>query len=184
MGSEICHNHTKSKKVINTTTRNRDTRTLTRIQVSYNATMGSEIVQRTATLNVPAGIVDGHTIVLKGWGGCSNKSALCGDLVSICMYISYVFIYSCVCRLPTIHSNEQTNTKNLVRTRIFSHVLSLSLSLALSLSLSPSLPLFSVSVSPSLSRRTCVRIAKPPAQQQTILLNEEPTETCLLSKEP
>ena len=53
------------------------------IQVSYNATIGSEIVQRTATLNVPANIVDGHFIRLKGWGGSSSKGSPCGDLVTV-----------------------------------------------------------------------------------------------------
>lgn len=53
-------------------------------QVSYNATIGSEIVQRTATLNVPANILDGHIIRLKGWGGSSSKGSPCGDLVPAC----------------------------------------------------------------------------------------------------
>ena len=31
-------------------------------QVSFNATVGSELVQRTATLNIPAGVIDGYDI--------------------------------------------------------------------------------------------------------------------------
>eukprot|EP00960_Hanusia_phi_P003243 95605-Hanusia_phi.AAC.2 len=50
-------------------------------QVSFNATVGSELVQRTATLNIPAGVVDGHIITLKGWGGCNKQGGSCGDLV-------------------------------------------------------------------------------------------------------
>ena len=51
------------------------------MQVSYNASIGNEIVQRTATLNVPAGVVDGHVIRLKGWGGSNQTGLACGDLV-------------------------------------------------------------------------------------------------------
>uniref|UniRef100_A0A7S4PRN2 Chaperone DnaJ C-terminal domain-containing protein n=1 Tax=Guillardia theta TaxID=55529 RepID=A0A7S4PRN2_GUITH len=50
-------------------------------QVSFNATVGSELVQRTATLNIPAGVIDGHVITLKGWGGCHKQGGNCGDLL-------------------------------------------------------------------------------------------------------
>jgi hypothetical protein len=41
-----------------------------------------ELVQRTATLNVPRGVGDGHVIRLAGWGGSrAARPAQCGDLV-------------------------------------------------------------------------------------------------------
>ncbi len=49
--------------------------------MSYNATIGSEIVQRTATLNLTPPIEDGQIKRLKGWGGSADKNVPCGDLV-------------------------------------------------------------------------------------------------------
>mmetsp|Transcript_34672 Transcript_34672/g.82129 ORF Transcript_34672/g.82129 Transcript_34672/m.82129 type:complete len:156 (+) Transcript_34672:379-846(+) len=51
-------------------------------QVSFNAAVKGDLIQRTATLNVPRGVTDGHVIRLPGWGASrKTQPDACGDLV-------------------------------------------------------------------------------------------------------